>query len=704
MIRITTALTLLLTSQAFAAPKTEILWDTYGVPHIFAADREGMFRAHGYAQMQNQANLLLRLYGESRGRGAEYWGPEYLKLDRWVQLNGVPERAKEWYAAQDPTFRKYLDAFAEGINEYGKAHLDAIAPEYRVVLPVSGVDVVGHSLRAVHYMYMASHERMEREVNAMLKNEKVAMLPLSEQDQVPGSNTWAIGPSLSASGKAMLLINPHLAWGETFYRYMEVHLVGPDYDLYGAPQIGFPVPVVGFNRTAGWGRTVNTIDTVDFYRLTVKNGQYEFDGQLKPFEHETKTLKIKQPDGTFKQETLDIRRSVHGPVVYSDKGVTVAMRVAGLDRPKMLEQWFRMGEAKNLKEFTVAMKMEAVPMWNADYADADGHLMLVFNGLVPRRGQGDYKYWSKVVPGDTSETLWHGYLTFDELPKSIDPVSGWNQNANEPPWLMTSPQLDPAKYPAYVAPGKGEMPSMRTLRSLRLISQDKPTSYNQLLANLHSTRMELADKVLPDLLKAADGKSEAANVLAKWDHQTEVDSRGAVLFQAFADSYFKGTNGIERRLRVPYDPDHPLDSAYGLKDPQGALVALNAAAEEVKKKYGSLDVKWGDVNRYGAGTTDVPGNGGAGNLGIFRTVAFTRKVGEKSYGANGETIVCAIEFAIPQQANCLLGYGNSSQPASQFNGDQFNLMTQKKLHPVWRERKDIEAHLLSRDSVDAAGK
>ena len=50
----------------------------------------------------------------------------------------------------------------------------------------------------------------------------------------------------------MLIVNPHLAWGDTFYRYMEMHLVGPGYDLYGAPQIGFPTPVVGFNPHAGW--------------------------------------------------------------------------------------------------------------------------------------------------------------------------------------------------------------------------------------------------------------------------------------------------------------------------------------------------------------------------------------------------------------------------------------------------------------------
>ncbi len=91
----------------------------------------------------------------------------------------------------------------------------------------------------------------------------------------------------------------------------------------------------------------------------------------------------------------------------------------------------------------------SIPMWNCDYADADGHIMLVDNGLIPRRGKGDYQYWSKVVPGDTSETLWHDYLSFEELPKSVDPVSGWNQNTNEPPSTITSTRLERLQTPAY---------------------------------------------------------------------------------------------------------------------------------------------------------------------------------------------------------------------------------------------------------------
>ena len=84
-------------------------------------------------------------------------------------------------------------------------------------------------------------------------------------------------------------------------------------------------------------------------------------------------------------------------------------------------------------------------------------------------------------------------------------------------------------------------------------------------------------------------------------------------------------------------------------------------------------------------------------MGVFRTIAFTRKEGNKFYAAHGETIVCAIEFGAPQQAQCLLGYGNSSQPGSKHMGDQLQMLSDKKLHPVWRERKDVEAHLEKRE-------
>jgi acyl-homoserine-lactone acylase len=125
---------------------------------------------------------------------------------------------------------------------------------------------------------------------------------------------------------------------------------------------------------------------------------------------------------------------------------------------------------------------------------------------------------------------------------------------------------------------------------------------------------------------------------------------------------------------------------------------LETVTVDVQKTYGALDVKWGDVYRFASGNADLPGNGGAGGSGLFRTIAYTQKKGDRYYAAHGETIVCAIEFAKAQKAQCLLGYGNSSQAGSPHLEDQLPYMVEKKLLPVLRERKDIEANLEKRET------
>jgi acyl-homoserine-lactone acylase len=180
---------------------------------------------------------------------------------------------------------------------------------------------------------------------------------------------------------------------------------------------------------------------------------------------------------------------------------------------------------------------------------------------------------------------------------------------------------------------------------------------------------------------------------------TDTTSRGAVLFKLFTDRFLGAGGSINEKLRVKLDPANPVDSAYGIADPGAALKALKDAAADCKKIYGSLDVPWGDVFRFGSGTGDVPGNGGPGRLGVFRTIDYTRKQGDRYYAAHGETFVCTIEFATRQQAQCALSYGNSSQTGSPHLEDQLKLMTSKTLHPVWRDRKEIEQHLEQKETL-----
>src|SRR5262245_15243220 len=111
-----------LTAAQAPAKGTEILWDRYGVPHIFAPDHASLFYAYGYAQMEAHSELLLRLYAQARGRGAEYYGATYLDADRWVRTNGIPETAKKWAAGQSAEFGPLIAAFVRGVNAWAAEH------------------------------------------------------------------------------------------------------------------------------------------------------------------------------------------------------------------------------------------------------------------------------------------------------------------------------------------------------------------------------------------------------------------------------------------------------------------------------------------------------------------------------------------------------------------------------------------------------
>ena len=196
----------------------EILWDEYGIPHIFAPDHRGLFYAYGYAQMEAHGELLARLYAQGRGRAAEFYGAAWLEDDRWVRTNGIPRRAARWARQQSAEFLPLLHAFAAGLNASAAAQGDHLSAAARRVLPFTLVDVLAHTMRVIHFDWLASRQRVAR----------------SE------SNGWAIGPSKSASGHAMLLSNSHLQWGDR-HTCFEVQLTAPGVTSYGAVWVGFPV-------------------------------------------------------------------------------------------------------------------------------------------------------------------------------------------------------------------------------------------------------------------------------------------------------------------------------------------------------------------------------------------------------------------------------------------------------------------------------
>ena len=675
-------------TASIAAPSAkwgagEILWDSFGVPHIYAKTEEGGFYGFGYAQAQSHGNLLLRMYGESRARAAEYWGEKYESQDKWLVANDVPARSVQWFRQQTPQMQKNLEAFAAGINAYAAAHPDRIAAEVKVVLPLKGVDIIAHAQRLMNFGYIASDRKV-------LSDPSI--------NEAGGSNAWAVAPSRSASGKAMLLANPHLPWAPSQLTYYEAQITAPGLAVYGATQVGLPVLRFGFNNDLGFTNTVNTMQGFTSYQLTLEGNGYRFDGKVLPFKSETKSYKVKQADGTLKTVSFEQKSTVHGPVFTLPDGKTViALKVAGLDRSGVLEQYLDMGKARDWATFEKALRRMQVVMFNIIYADRAGHILYLDNGLLPKHASGDLKYWSAPVPGDTSATLWKDVHSYDDMPKLFDPATGFVQNANDPPWLATWPRaLDPKAFPAYVAP-VGPM-SQRAQMSVKLMTKTPKISFDDFVSRKLTTTSLMAERMLPDLLAAVTGSNDAdvqaATALLKdWDHRFEPDSRAALLFETWAGIFAPRNFTDQSNYAVKWTLDDPLETPRGLKDPAAAVAMLKQAVAKTKQLYGAIDRPYGDVSRFHIGDVSVPANGGFGNTGVFRTITWgPMKNGERT-PVHGETWVSMVEFGTPLKAVGLMSYGNSSQPGSKHNSDQLQLLADKKFRSLWIDRADIERHL-----------
>lgn len=672
-------------SGGVPAQTTEILWDRYGIPHIFAPDHASLFYAYGYAQMEAHSELLVRLYTQARGRAAELYGTEYLDSDRWVRINGIPERARSWAALQSPEFAPLLRAFVAGLNAWATEHTASFSAPARAALPLTVEDVLAHGMRVIHYDWLVSPSKIETRLKSL-------------DSDVHGSNGWAIAPSRSASGNAMMLSNSHLPWSDR-QTYFEVQLQAPGVTSYGAVWVGFPTLRQCFTDYLGWTQTTNSPNEGDLYKLTLKDTGYVLDGSVRPFEIEKQTIRVRQAGGAMKDEPLTIRRSVHGPLVVDRPGLAVALRVPALDRPRMFEQFWKMGLARNLTEFQDAMRLQQLPLFNTVYADRDGHILYLYNAAPPVRSRGDYGFWSGVVPGDRSDLIWSKIHPYEDLPKVIDPPGGYLQNCNDPPWTAAYPTLlDPAKYAPYIAAPSGI--TERAQRSLRLLSQPGKLSFADLKADKLSTRVELADHFVDDLVAHArklggERAGRAAAILEKWDRQTETTSDGAFLFYRFIQAAGSGFHSIGG-YAVPPDDHQPLTTPRGFGDPSKAVQTLESVAEKLEIQYGSMHVIWGDVMRLRRGSLDLPGNGAPSRLGAIRTVDPGPFVNGKAEGVQGDSYFAVVEFSTPVRAEALIGYGNWSKPGSRHVEDQLSLMSKKEMRPVWRARKEIEANLESR--------
>jgi acyl-homoserine-lactone acylase len=727
----------------------EILWDTYGIPHVYGEDVPTVIRGFAYAQMEAHAETLLINLAQARGRSAEYFGPgagnANVVNDIQVHTFGIPQRARRWLAEGGALQRSYLEAAAAGINEYATLHGETIDPSLRQILPVAAEDLLAGFQNTITFTFESEQSNVPSLLAAWQSGQIAATTPGTKlaanlkfsQAAHNGSNGWAVGPQRTRTGNAILIGNPHLPWGNNqpipglgIYQWFEANLVvgDPRAPRLNAQGVTFPGSAflgIAYTDDIGWSHTNNTIKNADLYEITLTGPtSYLWDGAARPLQQHEGSVRVRQPDGSLATQTFPILATVHGPLIAQRGGKALALRVAGLDAPSPVSQYWGMIQAHNLEEFIAANSALQMPFFNVIYGDRGGHIMYLFGGLQPVRPGGSFYDWAGILPGDTSATLWTRTLPWDALPKTIDPPGHFVQNGNDAPWTSTFPQtISYDAYPAWIAPQEMDL---RPQHGASFLLSQRRFSADELLAGKMSTHMALADRLLPDLIGAARASGDptaaaAAAVLAAWSGNADADSRGAVLFEAWYDAY-SGNPAVPKdttlplyfsypAFRIGYDPADPLRTPQGLAETRIAVQTLVGVAAQLQQTAGALDVAWGQVHRTVLVTHDAtlqqvipvaddPLSGPDDVFGPVRTVwPFPAPDGVHVWSYGGDGYVQEVEFTpAGAQARALLTYGNSSRPGSSHIADQLPLFDAKRLRPALRTRAAVEAATISRET------
>jgi acyl-homoserine-lactone acylase len=687
-----------------AAKRVTILRDKWGIPHVYGkTDADAVFGML-YAQAEDDFNRVERNFITALGRAAEVDGEKSLYEDLRMKLFIRPDELQAQYQASPAWLKKLMVAWADGLNWYLHTHPDvkpALLTHFEPWMALSFSEgSIGGDIEEIDVKQLQRFYENLPQLADEGGGQRVAALR-----EPGGSNGFAIAPSLSKSGRALLMINPHTS----FYFRPEIHVSSEQgLNAYGAVTWGQFFVYQGFNDRLGWMHTSGGGDVIDEFVETVtqRDGKlfYKYGSEERP----VRAIDIRLPYRTDKgmaEKTVTAYFTHHGPVVRREGGKWVSVALMN-DPPKALQQSFLRTKARNYKAFWQAMELRTNSSNNTVYADADGNIAYFHGNFIPVRDpRFDY---TQPVDGSDPATDWKGLHAVKDTIHLFNPKNGWIQNTNNWPFSAAgdySPK--PQDYPAYMSMNPE---NARGIHAVRVLKDKKDFTLESLIASAYDSQLTAFEPLLPLLLRAYDDApagdvqkarlTEQITLLRDWDMRYSLKSVPTSLAIYWLQHLVRvhGPAAKEQHIAV-------LDYLATQVTPRQRLEALVQASNRLENDFGTWKTPWGDINRFQRLTGDIkqpfddskpsiPVPYASGNWGSLAAFGMTSpQTTRRIYGERGNSFVAAVEFGPRIRAKSILAGGQSGNPASPHFTDQAEMYARGEFKDVLFYKDDVLKNL-----------
>ncbi len=599
----------------------EILWDKWGIPHIFANDIYDLYFTQGYIhaghrlwQMETFRRLISGTLSEITGKGSLKSDKHY----REIGLYHIAQRcAQDLERKKDSEDFKFMDSYIKGVNTRIQMIQNSLPIEYHILnfKPDEWkfedcfkiISMIEWSLSNWNYPY-----EILREYITIKHGKKTAnlIMPFNSEmmvDESVGSNSWAVTPKKSQSGAVLLANDPHLPLTNPALWFL-IHLNCPDLNVMGTSLPGVPAVIIGHNESIAWGLTNVMADTTDLFKLTINpdnETQYRYNNKWVDFEIDEEIIHIK---GESKPLKYPVYRSKLGPVInyfenynqiypfFIEGKYALKWSSYNADLINNLKGFKGINKASNWQEFREALSVITINPQNFIYGDIAGNIGHQHGGKIPVRKHGN---GASISPGDDEKYDWEGISEFDKLYSLYNPERGFVYTAN----------YNVEKAPNGLLIAEDRIAPYRQLRLKKLLQSKEKLSIEDFKAFQLDRFTEEAAELLPIMLQYLKENKHLSNVqdaisyLEKWDYYLTKKTIAGTIFKVWYNETQKsvlesilGTKVAHMVLGSrPFNLKQTFESLYKNKEEEISkllLKALENALNYLSSSYGSKSDKW----------------------------------------------------------------------------------------------------------------